>query len=80
MEEKKPRIRSKSQAKRIAIQTVSSKGVVFKDTYDNRLFMVRCPKCEKENWALAVANGECAWCFYKAVDSDVNREPNDPLD
>lgn len=33
---------------------------------DGRIFLVRCPKCKKENWAPAVASGVCAWCGYDA--------------
>jgi len=28
----------------------------------DQLFLVRCPKCKKENYMLAVASGRCAWC------------------
>jgi ribosomal protein L37E len=41
-------------------------------TEDGRLFMLRCPKCEQENYALAVAHGECAWCGYVATEEDIN--------
>lgn len=37
-----------------------------------KIYMVRCPKCGKENWAPAVADGQCAWCGYKAKEADVN--------
>jgi ribosomal protein L37E len=30
----------------------------------NKLYMVRCPECKNENWAMAVATGICAWCGY----------------
>ena len=32
---------------------------------DGHYYMVRCTKCELENWAPAVASGQCAWCGYK---------------
>ena len=36
---------------------------------DGKLYLVRCFVCEatrgRENWAMAVSNGECAWCGYK---------------
>ena len=38
----------------------------------NTIYMERCPKCGKENWAPAVASGQCAWCGYKAKEADVN--------
>jgi len=28
-------------------------------------YMVRCPECKRENWAIAVADGVCAWCGYR---------------
>lgn len=37
-----------------------------------KIFMGRCPKCKTENWAMAVASGQCAWCGYKATKEDVN--------
>lgn len=33
---------------------------------DKRIFLVRCPKCKRENWALSVSSGICAWCGYNA--------------
>ena len=45
-------------------------GYVFKTS--GVLYLVRCPKCEKENYALAVADGQCAWCGYVATEEDVN--------
>ena len=26
--------------------------------------MIKCFECGKENWAMAVATGQCAWCGY----------------
>ncbi|MBR3254575.1 hypothetical protein IKF88_02485 [Candidatus Saccharibacteria bacterium] len=37
----------------------------FKDE-KGKVYLVRCPKCGKENWAPAVAHGICAWCGYNA--------------
>jgi hypothetical protein len=28
------------------------------------LGLTRCPACERENWALAVATGQCCWCGW----------------
>lgn len=36
----------------------------YEDTND--LLLIRCPKCGRENWALQVASGICAWCGYDA--------------
>lgn len=29
---------------------------------DGKIFLVRCMECKKENYAPAVASGQCAWC------------------
>ena len=34
--------------------------------------MVKCPKCNKENYCLMVASGICYWCGYEAVNKDIN--------
>ena len=49
----------------------SCRQTVFDDDYfykkDNgKLGMIRCPKCGKENYALMVSTGICAWCGYDA--------------
>ena len=41
---------------------------------NGNFFMVRCPKCEKENYALNVASGICTWCGYEATEKDLNKE------
>ncbi len=34
--------------------------------WDNgRLFLVRCHACDRENYAPAVASGQCVWCGWK---------------
>jgi len=45
---------------------------VFKE--DGKLYLVRCPKCEKENYLPAVASGQCCWCEYIAGDNDIKME------
>lgn len=40
---------------------------------DGRPYLVRCPVCQRENWALAVASGECAWCGWDAKDAKENQ-------
>lgn len=37
----------------------------FRDK-DGRPYLVRCPVCHLENYALAVADGVCAWCGWRA--------------
>ena len=33
---------------------------------EGRTYLVRCPKCGRENWVPAVSSGTCAWCGYSA--------------
>lgn len=28
----------------------------------DKICLVKCPNCERENYALSVASGQCAWC------------------
>ena len=42
----------------------------FRDE-DGKPFLVRCPACRKENWAMVVAGGVCAWCGW----SEKQEEP-----
>ena len=42
------------------------KGVGYKDTKSGLVCMIRCFACGKENWAMAVASGQCAWCGHDA--------------
>lgn len=39
---------------------------------DGRIFLTRCPKCEKENWAMAVASGQCCWCGHKVERNELD--------
>lgn len=43
-------------------------SVVFDE--HGRPFLVVCPKCGKENWAMAVASGVCTWCGYSVPNLD----------
>lgn len=47
------------------------RGEVFKGE-DGKLYLVRCPKCGRENYLPAVASGKCACCGYKAQEKDMN--------
>lgn len=31
-----------------------------------KVCMIRCIECGKENWAMAVSSGTCAWCGFDA--------------
>lgn len=33
---------------------------------EGRLYMFRCPKCDRENYVMNVMNGICTWCGYDA--------------
>lgn len=39
------------------------KGVEYYPEYDS-ILLIRCPKCGRENWPLAVADGVCCWCGF----------------
>ena len=47
---------SKSRLKRVKNPNFEVNGQVF---------LVRCPECGKENWAMMVATGQCVWCGWK---------------
>lgn len=50
-------------------------GYVYQS--NDKLYLVRCPDCGRENYAMAVSSGACAWCGYKALASDVRAEELD---
>jgi len=33
---------------------------------NGKTYLVRCPKCKRENYAMSVSSGICAWCGYNA--------------
>lgn len=33
---------------------------------DGSIYLIICPKCNKENYATAVSSGICVWCGYDA--------------
>lgn len=41
-------------------------GVGYED--EDGVGLIKCPKCKRENWAMAVSSGQCCWCGY-----DVNK-------
>ena len=47
---------------------VEDRGYAFK-TESGKWYLVRCPKCNKENWSMAVSSGTCAWCNF-----DMNKD------
>jgi len=32
---------------------------------NGKIYLVRCPKCYRENYIHAVNSGQCAWCNFK---------------
>ncbi len=36
-----------------------------------KIYLISCPQCFRENWSPAVASGQCAWCGFKAKLEDV---------
>ena len=48
-------------------------NVIINDVYigfrdkDGKLFLQRCPECGKENYAMWVASGQCAWCGWSEL-------------
>ena len=50
---------------------ISGAGVGYKDD-DGTICITRCFRCGRENYALAVSTGKCAFCGY-----DPNNEPSD---
>ena len=47
----------------------------FRDD-DGNPFVVRCPKCKRENWAMAVASGQCSWCGWSEASKVVDNVSN----
>ena len=41
-----------------------NRGSGYRSKKDGRLHVVRCPKCSRENYAMAVSEGSCAWCGF----------------
>jgi len=48
----------------------------FRDE-QGKLYLVHCYKCNKENYSIAVASGQCAWCGYKEDSSPQTSESED---
>lgn len=42
---------------------------------EGQIYLERCPKCGRENYALRVATGVCAWCGYSA-NEDLRLNPS----
>lgn len=46
------------------------KGYGFVSSH-NTIYLVRCFECGKDNYAMAVASGCCAWCGFDANATDI---------
>lgn len=51
-----------------------TKGNVWEGK-DGKMYLEYCPKCGLENYAIAVASGQCCWCGY-----DANKQPKESDD
>lgn len=40
------------------------------------IYMNRCPRCERENYALAVSSGVCSWCGERATEKHLRQQEN----
>ena len=43
-------------------------------TTEGKTYLVRCPKCGRENYAPSVSSGVCAWCGYDANGAQKRKE------
>ena len=50
----------------------------FRDENGNP-FVVRCPKCGRENWAPAVASGMCSWCGWHEANVGSDASASSPI-
>ena len=56
---------------------VDGKFVGYKGRKSGRLGLIRCPACDRENWAMAVSGGICAWCGYNLNDEGRMKKDKD---
>lgn len=58
------------------ITYINKDGHVIGSAYrseDGNVGLTRCPECNRENYALMVAKGICAWCEFDAGE-DLNND------
>lgn len=41
---------------------------------NGKTYLVRCPKCDRENYALSVSSGRCCWCGFDANKDKLEEE------
>lgn len=44
-------------------------GYGYKAKKDGRFGLIRCPKCERENYGMAVSSGVCCWCGFSNIEA-----------
>ena len=42
------------------------KGAGYIGKKDKKIGLIRCPKCDRENYMMNVLSGQCCWCGFKA--------------
>lgn len=51
----------------LVYQTVKAEQKLEENFEANgKTYLVHCPKCGRENWAMSVSSGVCCWCGYDA--------------
>jgi hypothetical protein len=54
------------------------KGFGYED--EGTICMIRCFECGRENWAMAVAAGYCAWCGHNPNEDKTCSNPCEDTD
>lgn len=51
----------------------------FIDEKTGKICLVKCPKCMRENYAMSVLAGICAWCGFDANVSEKQSNEDDSI-
>jgi hypothetical protein len=57
-------IKEKVESKALLKVKRAENGDTVSSQKNGKLYLYRCSKCERENYAMMVAQGVCAWCGY----------------
>jgi ssDNA-binding Zn-finger/Zn-ribbon topoisomerase 1 len=49
----------------VPVRIGRGRGRGYKGLNSGEMGLLRCPECERENAAAAVATGQCCWCGWK---------------